>query len=187
MSDKRVNHTSLTHWNFDVICSKNKVSIRKHGLEIFHVTHHSENFKAAILTSYLDIAPPLPTDHDIAECRELLIKLDGYEYPSLEDSLKVYREALGRELLFVTNPKWRNDPRQSKGVPLSPEVREMLREWMGESDSPRVFPSPQNQQKPMAQPTANKALTYACQRAEIEPLGFPRCAMLSASGWARAM
>lgn len=33
---------------------------------------------------------------------------------------------LGRGLLFVSNPKWKNDPRRTLGVPMSAEVREIL-------------------------------------------------------------
>lgn len=79
---------------------------------------------------------------------------------------------LSRELLFVADPKWKNDPRRTKGFPLSPEVSNMLKEWMEMTDSPWVFPSPQDARRPISQPTINMALTRACVRAGIKPIGF---------------
>ena len=79
---------------------------------------------------------------------------------------------LSRGLLFVTDPKWKGDPRQSKGVPLNTEVKHHLARWMAETRSEWVFPSPTNRRKPLAQPTANLSLTGACGRAGIEAAGF---------------
>lgn len=79
---------------------------------------------------------------------------------------------LVRGLLYVADPKWKNDPRKTKGVPLSPEVSSMLRDWMGMTDSEWVFPSPTDTMKPIAQPTINKSLNYACERAGIPAIGF---------------
>lgn len=79
---------------------------------------------------------------------------------------------LGQGLLFVNDPKWKDDPRRTKGVPLNSEVKHCLARWMAETQSEWVFPSPTNQRKPLAQPTGNKSLTYACERAEIESIGF---------------
>lgn len=64
---------------------------------------------------------------------------------------------LQREVLFVANPKWKNDPRRTKGIPLNAEVVEMLREWMEITESEWVFPSPQNTLRPIGQPTINVA------------------------------
>ncbi len=57
---------------------------------------------------------------------------------------------LSRGLLFVTDPKWKNDPRQSKGVPLNAEVRQRLVQWMAETRSEWVFPSPTNKRRPLS-------------------------------------
>lgn len=64
---------------------------------------------------------------------------------------------------------WKNDPRRAKGIPLSPEVSEMLKEWSGITKSQWVFPSPQDASRPISQPTINEALIYACRRAKIKP------------------
>lgn len=77
-----------------------------------------------------------------------------------------------RGLLYVTDPKWKNDPRRTKGIPLSREVSEMLKEWVGMTKSEGMFPSPQDTKRPISQPTINKALVYACQRAKIKQIGF---------------
>jgi integrase len=77
-----------------------------------------------------------------------------------------------RALLYVTDPKWKRDPRKTKGVPLSPEVLEMLREWVEMTDSIWVFPSPLNDRRPIGQPTVNQALNYASARAKIKGIGF---------------
>jgi integrase len=79
---------------------------------------------------------------------------------------------LVRGTLYVTDTKWKNDPRRTKGIPLSSEIVEMLREWMSLTSSEWVFPSPQDARRPIAQPTINQALTYACQRAKIKTIGF---------------
>lgn len=79
---------------------------------------------------------------------------------------------LARGLLFVADPKWRNDPRKTKGVPLSPEISAMLKEWMEMTESVWVFPSPQDSKRPISQPTINTALTRACHRAKIPAIGF---------------
>ena len=79
---------------------------------------------------------------------------------------------LCQSLLFVNDPKWKDDPRQTKGVPLNSEVKHHLARWMAETRSEWVFPSPTNQRKPLAQPTANVSLTYAYQRAKLMPVGF---------------
>ncbi len=79
---------------------------------------------------------------------------------------------LVRGLLYVADPKWKNDPRRTKGIPLSPEVSGMLTEWMGMTESEWVFPSPHNSRRPISQPTINTALTRACRRAKIKAIGF---------------
>jgi integrase len=79
---------------------------------------------------------------------------------------------LARETLRVSDPKWKRDPRKTKGIPLSPEVSAMLREWMEMTESEWVFPSPQNARKPISQPTINTALNRACERAGITGIGF---------------
>lgn len=45
----------------------------------------------------------------------------------------------GRGLLFVSNPKWKNDPRRTLGVPMSAEVREILLRLDRESPSRDLF------------------------------------------------
>jgi integrase len=77
-----------------------------------------------------------------------------------------------RALLYVTDPKWKRDPRKTKGVPLSPEVLEMLRAWVEMTNSTWVFPSPLDSKRPLGQPTANQALNYACSRANLKGVGF---------------
>ncbi|MBA3765723.1 MAG: site-specific integrase [Acidobacteria bacterium] len=77
-----------------------------------------------------------------------------------------------RALLYVLDPKWRRDPRKTKGVPLSPEVLEMLREWVGMTTSVWVFPSPHDNRRPIGQPTVNQALNYASARAKLKGIGF---------------
>ncbi|HEX8354067.1 MAG TPA: site-specific integrase [Pyrinomonadaceae bacterium] len=44
-----------------------------------------------------------------------------------------------RGLLFVSNPKWKNDPRRTLGVPMSAEVREILLRLDRESPSRDLF------------------------------------------------
>lgn len=79
---------------------------------------------------------------------------------------------LVRGLLYVTDPKCKHDPRRTKGIPLSPEVSEMLIEWMEMTHSEWVFPSPHDARRPISQPTISKALAYACQLTQIKPIGF---------------
>lgn len=79
---------------------------------------------------------------------------------------------LARETLYVTDPKWKKDPRRTKGLPLSPEVCAMLGEWMGMTESVWVFPSPQDARKPISQPTINTSLNRACERAGLGCIGF---------------
>ena len=45
----------------------------------------------------------------------------------------------GRGLVFVSNPKWKNDPRRTLGVPMSVEVREVLQRRDRESPSRDLF------------------------------------------------
>lgn len=79
---------------------------------------------------------------------------------------------LARETLYVADPKWKNDPRRTKGLPLSPEVCAMLREWMEMTESDWVFPSPQDARRPISQPTINMALNRACNRVGLSGIGF---------------
>ncbi len=79
---------------------------------------------------------------------------------------------LVRETLFVANPKWKNDPRRTKGLPLSPEVIALLKEWMEMTEGEWVFPSPQDVRRPISQPTINKALNFATARAGLKGIGF---------------
>lgn len=79
---------------------------------------------------------------------------------------------LAHETLYVTDPKWKKDPRRTKGLPLSPEIYEMVQEWMEMTESEWVFPSPQNPRKPISQPTINTSLNRACERAKLEGIGF---------------
>lgn len=79
---------------------------------------------------------------------------------------------LARETLYVTDPKWKNDLRRTKGLPLSQEVCAMLGEWMGMTESEWAFPSPQDARKPISQPTINTSLNRACERAGIRHIGF---------------
>lgn len=48
----------------------------------------------------------------------------------------------GRGLLFVSNPKWKNDPRRTLGVPVGAEVREILQRLCRESPSRFLFVHP---------------------------------------------
>jgi len=86
--------------------------------------------------------------------------------------LKKEEVDLVRGLLYVADPKWKNDPRRTKGIPLSPEVSGMLSEWMGMTESEWVFPSPHDSRRPISQPTINTAPTRACRRAKIKAIGF---------------
>ena len=45
----------------------------------------------------------------------------------------------GRGLIFVSNPKWKNDPRRTLGVPMSAEVREIFLRLGRELKSQNLF------------------------------------------------
>lgn len=77
-----------------------------------------------------------------------------------------------RDLIFVAHPKWKNDPRRTKGIPISRKVREALIEWTPQTDSEYVFPSPQNPKRPIGQTAVSKALRAACQKAGLSGVGY---------------
>jgi integrase len=59
---------------------------------------------------------------------------------------------LARETLYVRDPKWKNDPRSTKGLPLSPEVCAVLAELMGHSkiEMTRIYVHPSLETKRQA-------------------------------------
>jgi integrase len=72
----------------------------------------------------------------------------------------------GRGLLFVSNPKWKNDPRRTLGVPVSAEVREILLRLVRESPSRDLFVHHRTGRRPMRGSFYNQLRT-ACESVGI--------------------
>lgn len=72
----------------------------------------------------------------------------------------------GRGLLFVSNPKWKNDPRRTLGVPVSVEVREILLRLDRESPSRDLFVHHRTGRRPTRGPFYNQ-LRSACESVGI--------------------
>lgn len=72
----------------------------------------------------------------------------------------------GRGLLFVANPKWKNDPRRTLGVPMSAEVREILLRLDQESKSNTLFVHHRTGRRP-ARGSFYNQLRAACESVGI--------------------
>jgi integrase len=72
----------------------------------------------------------------------------------------------GRGLVFVSDPKWKNDPRRTLGVPVSTEVRGILQRLDRESPSRYVFVNPTTGRRP------SRGAFYNRLRAARESVGI---------------
>jgi integrase len=73
-----------------------------------------------------------------------------------------------RSLIFITNPKWPNDPRATKGIPMSRRVADVMRVWVGQSSDEWVFPSPRIPDQSLGKSCIIRAFGDACDTAKIE-------------------
>jgi integrase len=69
-----------------------------------------------------------------------------------------------RNLLFVRDPNGRKDKRRTHGVPMSPEVRELVARLISESPIERIF---HDQGKPLTRRIVDQAFRRACQKAGV--------------------
>ena len=67
-----------------------------------------------------------------------------------------------RGFVFVSNPKWKDDPRRTLGVPMSAEVREILQRPDRESPSHFLFVNPSTGTRP-SRGAFNNRLRSACE------------------------
>lgn len=73
-----------------------------------------------------------------------------------------------RLLFFVIDPKWPQDPRATKGIPLSQRVADVMREWISRQNGDLVFPSPMYPHRNLSGSCIIRAFSDACERAKIK-------------------
>jgi integrase len=76
-----------------------------------------------------------------------------------------------RNRLYVSNPKWLNDPRRTRGVPMSTEAREILLQLINEAKGEFLFTSDRTGE-PLTRGGMDSAFRRACARAGVPDLKF---------------
>lgn len=86
----------------------------------------------------------------------------------ISEVLSLTRDSVdfGRGLVFVSNPKWKNDPRRTLGVPMSAEVREILQRLDRETTTRDLFVNHATDRRP------SRGAFYNRLRAACESVGI---------------
>jgi integrase len=79
-------------------------------------------------------------------------------------TLKKSQVDFRRDLIFITDPKWPDDERASKGIPMSTRVRDALQKWIGETDGEWFFPSANNPARHRQQMNAIRHFNILCEK-----------------------
>lgn len=80
--------------------------------------------------------------------------------------LRMFSIDLGKNLIYITNPKWKNDPRKTEGFPMSQQVRQLV---VNLNATDYLFTE---KGKPVTKPMLDHVFRKTCRRAGITGLTF---------------